>query len=200
MVKVWGQKSNRNTTKQTAKKGKKKKSRVTKTRPVLRHWCQASRIRSCEMVLNSTGRNRFTTAGHLQSDSVEWWTFQITLRRDLAWLRGGTTDITNARTCHIFRRLFDHLPVRISTPDLHHQTLRKKIYQIRAYDFGVQFSCETMQPLSPTECSFPVKLCSHFHQQQQVGLLNLVLLSHRSDSSLVSAMVRVRWQDGKYWS
>ena len=34
------------------------KSPVTKTRPVLRHWCQASRIRGCEMVLNLTGRNR----------------------------------------------------------------------------------------------------------------------------------------------
>ena len=40
----------------------------------------------------------------------------------------------------IFDRLFDRLPVRISTSDLHHWTLRKKIFHIRAYDFGVQFS------------------------------------------------------------
>ena len=40
----------------------------------------------------------------------------------------------------IFGRLFDRLPVRISTSDLHHRILRKKIYHIRAYDFGVQFS------------------------------------------------------------
>ena len=40
----------------------------------------------------------------------------------------------------IFDRLFDHLPVRISTSDLHHWILRKKIFHIRAYDFGVQFS------------------------------------------------------------
>ena len=37
-------------------------------------------------------------------------------------------------------RLFDRLPVRISTSDLHHWILRKKIFHIRAYDFGVQFS------------------------------------------------------------
>ena len=53
-------------------------------------------------------------------------------------------DVTNARTCQFFRRLFDRLPVRISTSDLYHRILRKKIYHIRAYDFGVQFSfnCE----------------------------------------------------------
>ena len=49
-------------------------------------------------------------------------------------------DVTNARTCQFFRRLFDRLPVRISTSDLHHRILRKKIFHIRAYDFGVQFS------------------------------------------------------------
>ena len=40
----------------------------------------------------------------------------------------------------VFGRLFDRLPVRISTSDLHHRILRKKLYHIRAYDFGVQFS------------------------------------------------------------
>ena len=40
----------------------------------------------------------------------------------------------------IFDRLFDRLPVRISTSDLHHWILWKKIFHIRAYDFGVQFS------------------------------------------------------------
>ena len=49
-------------------------------------------------------------------------------------------DVTNARTCQFFRRLFDRLPVRISTSDLHHRILRKKLYHIRAYEFGVQFS------------------------------------------------------------
>ena len=40
----------------------------------------------------------------------------------------------------IFDCLFDRLPVRISTSDLHHWILRKKVFHIRAYDFGVQFS------------------------------------------------------------
>ena len=40
----------------------------------------------------------------------------------------------------IFDSLFDRLPVRISTSDLHHWILLKKIFHIRAYDFGVQFS------------------------------------------------------------
>ena len=55
-----------------------KKSQVMATRPVLRHWCRAPRIRGCGMVLISTGRNRFTTAGFcLRSDSGWSWTFRI---------------------------------------------------------------------------------------------------------------------------
>ena len=49
-------------------------------------------------------------------------------------------DVTNARTCQFFRRLFDRLPFGTSTSDLHNRILRKKIFHIRAYDFGVQFS------------------------------------------------------------
>ena len=45
----------------------------------------------------------------------------------------------------IFDRLFDRLPVRISTSDLHHWILRKKLYHIRAYDFGVQFSFKALE-------------------------------------------------------
>ena len=63
--------------------------------------------------------------------------------RDLAWLRGGTSVAPWRHKCShvpVFRRLFDRLPVRISTSDLHHRILRKKLYHIRAYDFGVQFS------------------------------------------------------------
>ena len=44
----------------------------------------------------------------------------------------------------IFDRLFDRLPVRILTSDLHHWILRKKIFHIRAYDFGVQFSFKSL--------------------------------------------------------
>ena len=45
----------------------------------------------------------------------------------------------------IFGRLFDRLPVRILTSDLHHWILRKKVFHIRAYDFGVQFSFKVAQ-------------------------------------------------------
>ena len=47
----------------------------------------------------------------------------------------------NARTCQFFRRLFDRLPVRISTLDLHHRILRKKI----------------ISELMTLECSFPFR-------------------------------------------
>ena len=59
--------------------------------------------------------------------------------RNLAWLRGGTTDVTNARTCHFFAVCLIVFP-QISTLDLCHCILRKIICQIRADDFGVQFS------------------------------------------------------------
>ena len=49
-------------------------------------------------------------------------------------------DVVTRDFSAIFDRLFDRLPVRISTSDLHHWILRKKIFHIRAYDFGVQFS------------------------------------------------------------
>ena len=54
-----------------------KKSRVTKTRPVVLHWCQASRIQGCKIVLNSSGRNRFTAEGRVRIDSGWSWTFRI---------------------------------------------------------------------------------------------------------------------------
>ena len=70
----------------------------------------------------------------------------------LAWpchdCEGGTSVAPwrhKCRTCQFFRRLFDRLPVRISTSDLHHRILRKKLYHIRAYDFGVQFSFKYLE-------------------------------------------------------
>ena len=44
MVKIWGQKPNRKLVKQMATK----KSQVTKTRPVLRHWCPVWRMQAAE--------------------------------------------------------------------------------------------------------------------------------------------------------
>ena len=75
----------------------------------------------------------------------------------------------------IFDRLFDRLPVRISTSDLHHWILRKKLYHIRAYDFGVQFS---------------FKAC-FFHVSAPVSALHW-WGPHRAKQSPLSAVLQVK--------
>ena len=136
MVKGRGQNSNRNTVKRTAKNGQK----ISGDEEVAgtMSWCQASRIRGFGMVLNSTGRNGFTTADHVRIDSGWSWIFQIAR----VTLHDCEVAPRHHKCPHVpfFRCLFDRLPIRISTSDLHHQILRKKIDHIRAYDFGVQFS------------------------------------------------------------
>ena len=59
-----------------------------------------------------------------------------------AWHQGHNTGrvIVTQDFLANFDCLFDRLPVRISTSDLHHWTQRKKNYLVRAYDFGMQFS------------------------------------------------------------
>ena len=135
MMKVWGRNSNRNTVKQMAKN-----SRVT-AQPVLRHWCQASRIRGCWMVLNLTGHNRFTMAGHLRSDSGWSWKFWIT---HVTLHEGEVAPLTSQTlACAIFFRcMFDCLPVQSSTSDHHHRIQREK-KSIRS-------------GLTILECSFPL--------------------------------------------
>ena len=80
---------------------------------------------------------------HLTRADSGWSRISWFSRVTLPWLRGGTSVAPWRHKCShvpVFRRLFDRLPVRISTSDLHHRILRKKLYHIRAYDFGVQFS------------------------------------------------------------
>ena len=80
---------------------------------------------------------------HLTWADSGWSRISWFSRVTLPWLRGGTSVAPWRHKCShvpVFRRLFDRLPVRISTSDLHHRILRKKLYHIRAYDFGVQFS------------------------------------------------------------
>ena len=80
---------------------------------------------------------------HLTRADSGWSRISWFSRMTLPWLRGGTSVAPwRHKSSHVpvFRRLFDRLPVRISTSDLYHQILRKKLYHIRAYDFGVQFS------------------------------------------------------------
>ena len=80
---------------------------------------------------------------HLTRADSGWSRISWFSRVTLPWLRGGTSVAPWRHKCShvpVFGRLFDRLPVRISTSDLHHRILRKKLYHIRAYDFGVQFS------------------------------------------------------------
>ena len=80
---------------------------------------------------------------HLTRADSGWSRISWFSRVTLPWLRGGTSVAPRRHKCShvpVFRRLFDRLPVRISTSDLHHRILWKKLYHIRAYDFGVQFS------------------------------------------------------------
>ena len=112
MVKVRGRNSNGKTVKQTAEK----LARASICDVVVPHWCHLAIMQG--------------HATDLQSRSAGAWH---------QWLMPAARR-RHPRFLAIFGRLFDRLPVRISTSDLHHRILRKKIYHIRAYDFGVQFS------------------------------------------------------------
>ena len=67
----------------------------------------------------------------------------------------------------IFDRLFDRLPVRILTSDLYHWILRKKIFHIRAYDFGVQFSFKLHSPTYVSRISL-FHLAPHCEDEQHL--------------------------------
>ena len=101
-------------------------------------------------------RSQSSSCQHMSSLDAGWFrliTNILIQSRDLAMIArwhqecirtlSGTSVAPWRHKCShvpVFRRLFDRLPVRISTSDLHHRILRKKLYHIRAYDFGVQFS------------------------------------------------------------
>ena len=112
MVKVRGRNSNGKTVKQTAEK----LARASICDVVVPHWCHLAIMQGHA----TDSQSRSAGAWHQ-------WLMPAARRR-------------HPRFLAIFGRLFDRLPVRISTSDLHHRILRKKIYHIRAYDFGVQFS------------------------------------------------------------
>ena len=102
---------------------------------------------------------------HLTRADSGWSRISWFSRVTLPWLRGGTSVAPwRHKSLHVpvFRRLFDRLPVRISTSDLHHWILRKKLYHIRAYDFGVQFSFKISRNWSS---SFVGRLCACLKNQ-----------------------------------
>ena len=74
---------------------------------------------------------------------------------DLPWLRGGaTTDVLNARPCYLLHRLFDRLLLLISSTLLYLRIIGKELYQIRDFDFGVQFSLNLI-PTNGGHCAPP---------------------------------------------
>ena len=133
MVKVRGRSSNRNTVKHAAEKWPKNLGWWHRGRfYVTGARCQEFKAAEWSWI-------RPGAIGHYGRSRTNW--FQPVMNtsnrsHDLAWLWGGTTDVTNARTGHFSAVC---LSVFLFTSDLHHRILRKKIYQIRAYDFGVQF-------------------------------------------------------------
>ena len=84
---------------------------------------------------------RLIPADHEYLDSVAWPCHDCEVAP--VWHH----DVTNVRTCQFFRRLFDRLPVRILTSDLHHRILRKQTLII--------------SEIMILECSFPLRN-SHF--------------------------------------
>ena len=103
-----------------------KNFRVTKTRPVLCHWCQLQAIQGSGMVLNLTGRDRFITevayestpADHEHFDSLAWPCMIARWRH------------RRHKHSHVpfFCCLFGRLPVWISTLNLriHQRVLGRK--------------------------------------------------------------------------
>ena len=137
MVKVRGRNSNRKTVKQTAENGQ--KSRVTTPRG--RH----------ESLVPGTCTSRLRIS-------------RVTLH-DCEVAPVWHHDVTNARTCQFFRRLFDRLPVRISTSDLYHRILRKK-----KKFYGKK---SIISELMILECSFPLTspglTGNHIHLNGETG-------------------------------
>ena len=106
------------------------------------------------------GRSQSSSCQHhvitwVRADSgwsrISWFS-----RVTLPWLRVGTSVAPwRHKSSHVpvFRRLFDRLPVRISTSDLHHRILRKKN--------------SIISELMILECSFPLRCVytttAHYH-------------------------------------
>ena len=114
-------------------------SRLTTARLVLRHWCLASRIQGCGMVLNSTGRNRFATTGRVRIVFGWSWTFQIAR---VTLHEGEVAPLTSQKLARVmfFAVCLTGFPFEFWPRTFTIELYGKKIYPIRAYDFGVQFS------------------------------------------------------------
>ena len=111
-----------------------------------RGWYYVSGVRCQEFeaaaILNSTGQYGFTMAGRIQLDFGWSWTFWI-VRVTVTVHEGEVASLTSQT---LTRAIFSLSvwPSRCLNfdrgPFPSHGTLWKEIYQIRAFDFGVQFS------------------------------------------------------------
>ena len=169
-----------------------KKSWVTTTRPALRHWCQVSIIRGCGMVLNLTGRNWFTTAGRVWSDSGWPWKFR----------RAGVTlddcKMAPLTSQKLARAIFFSASVWPSSSSnfdigpLPSDSMKKKSIRselmILEWSFPSRMSNQRVHRfkdkiidgmLPENKCSYFFPLSS-FHSRQAQGVLGVVLVAVRA--------------------
>ena len=140
MVKVRGQNSNRNTVEQTAENGQKISG--DDDAAGIASWCQASRMQGCRIVLNSTGRNMFSTGVGVRNDSGWSWTFRI------ARVTLHDCEVAPLVPQKLAHAIFFAVCLIVFQYEIWRRTLTiefygKKVYQIRAYGLGVQFSFNT---------------------------------------------------------
>ena len=108
------------------------------------------------MVLNSTGRNRFTPAGRVQSDSGWSWTFRIAR---VTLHDGQVAPLTSQKLARaIFAVCLTVFPSEIRPLALTIDYYERILYQIRVHDFAVQFSFNNWLSL----LNFSLFLCSGF--------------------------------------
>ena len=174
--KVRGQNSNRNTFKQTAEYAQKitgdgDAASITSLVPGVKN----SRPWNC-LELDRTqkvyyGRSR-----------TKWFRLIMNishLSRDLAWLRGGTTDVINACTWHFFAVCLTVFLCDASTSDLHRRILWKKNLSDQSLWFGVQFSFQTKMK---TMCIDKIP----FNQVKQNNICFLLGYVHNQESRFVN--------------
>ena len=98
--------------------------------------------------------------------------------RDLAWLRDGTTDVTNARTCPFFAVYLTIFSFEFRPRTLTVGFYGKIIYQIRAYDFRMQFSFDGKRVVFCASVSVLIRVRSLTYQTRRQTCLILSASVH----------------------
>ena len=139
IARTWGQNSNRKTVKKQTKKNSTSE----------RLWFRGATLPSCKVTRaiqnvpdqpeSVCGRPAIVTLFR----PVEFYAIpqpRIILDTWHHWHNTGRVFVTRD-FCANFGRLFDHASDRILTSDVHHRTLRNKIYRIRRCGHWMGFSC-----------------------------------------------------------